>query len=113
MGQYREISQEVVPVESLPRTFQDAIDFARRLSSDIWYLWSDSLCILQDDKDDWDREFIQMHEVYRNSYCKLSATAVIDSDQGMYADRAKHKLWENEVNLNIDGLREVRDTNAG
>lgn len=105
--------KEAILVKSLPQTFQDAIDFARRLSSDIRYLWIDSLCILQDDMDDWDRESIQMHKVYKNSYCNLSASAAIDGDQGMYVDRAKHNLWENEVNLNIDGLREFRDTNPG
>lgn len=100
--------QQAILVDSLPQTFQDAINFARRLSPDIRYLWIDSLCILQDDEDDWNKESAQMHEVYRKSYCNLSATAAAsDSDQGIHAARAKDIMWEDEINLNIDGLRDT------
>jgi hypothetical protein len=35
----------------LPKTFQNAITVSRQLG--IRFLWIDSLCILQDDTDDW------------------------------------------------------------
>jgi Heterokaryon incompatibility protein (HET) len=107
--------KESILVKSLPQTFQDAIHFARRLAEDkdIRYLWIDSLCILQNDKDDWDRESVQMHQVYSNSYCNLSATAATDCDPGLYFKRDRHHLWENEINLNIEGLRGARDTRFG
>jgi hypothetical protein len=76
--------KESMLVSSLPQTFQDVIHFARLLSTDIRYIWIDSLCILQDDKVDWEVESVQMHKVYRNSYCNFSATAATDSDPGLY-----------------------------
>jgi hypothetical protein len=60
-----------VQVEKLPRTFQDAITFTRRLG--LRYLWIDSLCIIQDDSDDWAREASGMMEVYINCYVCIAA----------------------------------------
>lgn len=54
-----------IKISRLPRTFRDAIDFARKLDQDIRYIWIDSLCIIQQDVDDWLYESVQMHEVYR------------------------------------------------
>src|SRR5438034_4872980 len=48
----------------LPRTFQNAVDFARRLSPRVRYIWIDSLCIVQDDPQDWLRESVQMYHIY-------------------------------------------------
>jgi hypothetical protein len=43
-----------ITFESLPKTFQDAIQVTRGLSFE--FLWIDSLCIIQDDPKDWDVE---------------------------------------------------------
>lgn len=93
-----------IPLDSLPLTFRQAIHFARRLSPSIRYIWIDSLCIIQDDKDDWNHESVQMYSVYRNSYCNLSATAAPDSTYGMHYGRDPHHLWEDEINLNTEGI---------
>ncbi|KAH6664499.1 hypothetical protein B0J14DRAFT_438562, partial [Halenospora varia] len=47
---------------SLPRTFADAVDVCRHLG--VWYLWIISLCIVQNSKDDWQRECALMESVY-------------------------------------------------
>lgn len=39
---------------TLPRTFQDAITFTRHLGFE--FIWIDSLCIIQDDIEDWRTE---------------------------------------------------------
>jgi hypothetical protein len=104
--------KESMLVSSLPQTFQDVIHFARLLSTDIRYIWIDSLCILQDDKVDWEVESVQMHKVYRNSYCNFSATAATDSDPGLYFKRDRYQLLENEINLNVEGLRVARDNRS-
>jgi Heterokaryon incompatibility protein (HET) len=57
----------------LPKTFQDAIITALRL--EIRYLWIDSLCIIQDDKTDWDTEAARMGDIYQNSYLTIAATS--------------------------------------
>jgi hypothetical protein len=40
-----------IPLSSLPKTFLDAIVVTKALG--LRYLWIDSLCIIQDDEDDW------------------------------------------------------------
>ncbi|KAI1123839.1 hypothetical protein F5Y10DRAFT_269680 [Nemania abortiva] len=40
-----------VPWDSIPRTYQDAIEITRKPQVD--YIWIDSLCIIQDDLEDW------------------------------------------------------------
>src|SRR5271154_7113046 len=74
-----------IPLRTLPRTFRDAIDIARRLSSP--YLWIDSLCIIQDSEDDWRHESAMMGEVYRNSWCTIAAARASNSNMGCYVDR--------------------------
>ena len=59
-------------VQSLPQAFQDAIVIALKLG--IRYIWIDCLCIIQDSSKDFQAEASQMHKVYGNSYCNISAT---------------------------------------
>ncbi|KAI9767487.1 MAG: hypothetical protein M1839_004498 [Geoglossum umbratile] len=74
-----------MPVESLPKTFQEAILLTRRLG--IQYLWIDSLCIIQDDEADWEREASQMASVYGNSYLTIAASSASDSTVGCFIQR--------------------------
>lgn len=107
-----DLDEQGTPIEfqldSLPTTFRDAIEFARRLDSKVRYIWIDSLCIIQneDDNTDWRRESTLMYEVYRNSYCNISAAAAKDSTVGIHnkSERDPQLLWEDEINLNIDGI---------
>jgi hypothetical protein len=71
-----------IPFDILPKTFQDAVDFVRRLGQR--YLWIDSLCIVQDDLDDWRYHAVHMAEIYQNSYLTLAATASRNSSEGLY-----------------------------
>ena len=65
--------QTRIPVQKLPRSFIDAIEVARILR--IRYIWIDSLCIIQDDADDWEREAQKMGLIYENSQCTIAATS--------------------------------------
>jgi hypothetical protein len=82
--------QSEIAFESLPQTFQDAVTTCRRLQ--IEYIWIDSLCIIQDDPDDWLHESSLMHKVYANSLCNLAATAAENSSVGLFFDRDVSKL---------------------
>ncbi len=66
------------------KTFGEAVSFTRRLG--IPYLWIDSLCIIQDSKEDWAKEAVQMSHVYNNATVTLSAASGIDSSSGLYPD---------------------------
>ncbi|KAF8847708.1 HET-domain-containing protein [Acephala macrosclerotiorum] len=50
-----------IALHTLPKTFQDVVLVAKKLH--MRYIWIDSLCIIQDDEDDWHRESTMMHEV--------------------------------------------------
>lgn len=71
-----------IALHTLPKTFQDAILVAKKLH--MGYLWIDSLCIIQDDKDDWRRESAMMHEVYANGFCNIAATAAENGSKGLF-----------------------------
>ena len=63
-----------------PKTFQDVIVVCWRLG--IPYLWIDSLCIIQDSKDDWATQSAQMSDIYSNAIVTISADAAPDSHCG-------------------------------
>ncbi|KAK3695869.1 heterokaryon incompatibility protein-domain-containing protein [Podospora appendiculata] len=74
-----------IPVQSLNRTFQDAITAARKLG--YRYIWIDSLCILQDSREDWTREASRMALVYQNADITLSAACATSGDTGLFQSR--------------------------
>jgi hypothetical protein len=75
-----------IPWGDLPKTFQDAIIFARSL--DIDFIWIDSLCIVQDDEIDWARESAEMSSIYQNSFITIAATKSEDHDGGCFSEMA-------------------------
>lgn len=70
-----------VPIQCLNQVFQDAIYVTASLG--FKFIWIDSLCIIQDDPDDWTRESMQMHHVYQHAACNLAASDYENSDQGL------------------------------
>lgn len=60
-----------IPFTEFPKAHQDAIKLCRALG--VRYIWIDSLCIIQDDTDDWEREAAQMGSVYANAYLTVCA----------------------------------------
>lgn len=73
--------QNSLPWDKLAANFQDAIIIVRKLG--LRYLWIDSLCIIQDLREDWVRESAKMADIYRNSLVTISATASPASGHGI------------------------------
>ncbi|KAK8013498.1 hypothetical protein PG991_009091 [Apiospora marii] len=73
----------------LPRAFQDAIEVTRALR--IPYLWIDSICIIQGDEEDWNRESKRMEDVYASAYCTIAATAASNSMAGFLSGIENHQ----------------------
>lgn len=71
--------------DQAPATFRDAIVLTRCLR--IRYLWIDSLCIIQRDKEDWNRESSRMGDVYRNAYLMVAAATAADDTEGFFKPR--------------------------
>ncbi|OAL29742.1 hypothetical protein AYO20_09034 [Fonsecaea nubica] len=73
----------------MTRSFEDAIAITRYLG--LRHIWIDSLCILQDDPEDWDRELATMHAVYSNAVLTISVTGAEDGTLGCFAGRKLKK----------------------
>jgi hypothetical protein len=95
-----------MPAPALTLSFQDAIALARGIG--IYYLWIDSLCIIQDkESDDWTNESSKMAAVYSNSFLNIAATSAKNGHGGLFyrgseqpklAIRIKAKLRTGTVN---------------
>lgn len=73
-----------IPLSTLPSVYREAIDIALRLG--VSNLWIDSLCIIQDDTDDWLREAGRMFEIYRHASFNIGATGAADGDGRCFVD---------------------------
>ncbi|KAI1740242.1 hypothetical protein F4680DRAFT_458632 [Xylaria scruposa] len=76
---------ENIELEELPANFRDAIKVSRALR--VPYLWIDSLCIIQDNPDDWIEECSRMREVYNGAYCTVAATRAKYTTDGFLGSR--------------------------
>ena len=83
--------EQEIPWNSLPRTFQDAVSFTYSLG--FRYIWIDSLCILQDDVEDWRKQGSQMDLIYANSVLTLAASLGADSNAGCFRKTQHAKTW--------------------
>lgn len=88
-----ESRKQFISYNELPSTFQDAIDVTRQL--DVQYLWIDSLCIIQDDPDDWRRESGLMENVYSSAYCTISVR--VTSNNGFLRTRPARQFVKLEA----------------
>ena len=79
-----------INVADLPRTFQDAVLWVRQLG--MRYLWIDSLCICQDDKEEWARESAKMASLYSNAYLTIAADSARDDTDGFCTRAAKRQF---------------------
>lgn len=64
--------KQTIPWKHVPQAFRDAITVTRELGTR--YLWIDSLCIIQDDHDDWSEQAPEMCSIYSNALLTISAT---------------------------------------
>lgn len=72
-------------LQNMPKTFRDAISICRNL--DIPYLWIDSLCIIQDNEEDWQLQSAVMGSIYERAFFTISASSAEDSSQGLFMER--------------------------
>ena len=84
-----------ISLTALPQTFREAVIFTRYMG--IQYLWIDSLCILQDDIEDWRRESAQMGEYYSNAYATIFAERADNCHGGLFRTAADEELLRHHV----------------
>jgi len=73
-----------LPIATLPKTFRDAVSVTRALN--IRYIWIDSLCIVQDDLENWKQEAAKIASIYENSFLTFAAVDSPNSNGGLFLD---------------------------
>jgi Heterokaryon incompatibility protein (HET) len=93
---------ERIPLSSLVKTIQDAIEITRRLG--LQYLWVDALCIIQDSVEDWQKESAVMGNIYQNSVVTIQASGAKDSHMGCFIPRTAQHLAPAKLTFrSVDG----------
>ncbi|KAK0627709.1 heterokaryon incompatibility protein-domain-containing protein, partial [Immersiella caudata] len=78
--------QRNIPWDVVPVVYREAIEICWKLG--VEYIWIDSLCIIQDSKEDWVQESQKMCDIYANSY------------QEFIFMRRKTSHWDTDNELN-------------
>lgn len=90
-----------IPWAALSRVFQDAVTVCRELG--ISYLWIDSLCIVQDSKEDWETESPKMCDYYGNAEITISAGSSQDGTVPFLTERSARWMPKSFTFTNEDG----------
>ena len=91
---------------------QDTATVCRAIG--IRYLWVDAICIVQDDKEDWERESQKMSFIYQNAaatICPISSNSCLEG----FLHRTRHSVqvpFHSKVNTAIQGEFTLRYTNT-
>ena len=96
-----------IPLVGLSKTFLDAIEIAWNLGFS--WLWIDSLCIIQDDEEDWRREASLMATVYGQSGLNIAATAAPDGQTGCLFPRDSVWTQTRQIKVEVDGETRTYD----
>jgi hypothetical protein len=83
---------EEITWKGAPKTLRDAVRMTRRFK--IQYIWIDSLCIVQDDEQDWRDESVRMATIYDNAYLTLAATGSSDGSGGLFHEQKAPYKWK-------------------
>lgn len=66
------------------------------------FLWIDSMCIIQDSKNDKIKELSRMHEVYANAYVTIVAANIKDCNEGSLQPRIQ--LPDDPATVNFEAF---------
>ncbi|KAH8163492.1 hypothetical protein CIB48_g4754 [Xylaria polymorpha] len=107
----RETLQQRLARIDIARTtpvMKDAAEVCKALG--IRYLWVDAVCIIQDDKVDWEQEASQMSDVYRNSAFTICSVSSSSCSQGFLGKRSPgiNIPFRSRVNPDIVGHYTLR-----
>ncbi|KAI6086355.1 heterokaryon incompatibility protein-domain-containing protein [Hypoxylon rubiginosum] len=69
--------------DAMSPLFRDVCVFAARLG--IFLVWIDSICIVQDDLDDWRHEAVRMAGYYQSAWLTVAITSPSDKGGGLHA----------------------------
>jgi hypothetical protein len=70
--------KEAIDFSTLSETFKDAIRVCNKLQ--IQYIWIDSLCIIQNDPEDWKVEAAKMGNIYKDAFITIAGVSSSSGD---------------------------------
>ncbi|KAE9362628.1 HET-domain-containing protein, partial [Stipitochalara longipes BDJ] len=94
-----------IEFSKLPKSFKDALIITRGL--DIPYIWIDSLCIIQDSREDWETESAQMGLIYSHAWCTIAASSAKSCHDGIHLF-PQTRTYTFDIILDGDQGRRVR-----
>ncbi|KAI1371248.1 HET-domain-containing protein [Hypoxylon crocopeplum] len=97
---------EGISLTDLTRTFVDTILIAKKLQ--VPFVWIDSLCIIQNSREDWEAEAAQMADVYSNAHVTLAASASSDGTQGCRIPNSGQEAVWPYVDIPVIGSRKQK-----
>ncbi|KAM0226788.1 hypothetical protein ACHAP5_012317 [Fusarium lateritium] len=74
----------------LPKTYRDALFVTAALGKR--YIWIDSLCIIQDDEDDWKSQSSVMGQIYKNTACNIAGLWAENGSDGLFVPKEEPTL---------------------
>lgn len=89
--------KRTITVTELPKNFQDAISVARKLG--VEYMWIDSMCIIQDSREDWLQQSAHMCSIYKYALCNIAATGFMDGETGLFTLRTPNLVMPHMITL--------------
>ncbi|KAI0138440.1 heterokaryon incompatibility protein-domain-containing protein, partial [Pestalotiopsis sp. NC0098] len=104
--------QEGFSWTDLPQTFKEAAQITQNLG--FRFIWIDTLCIIQDNEEDWEEQSTLMASIYGNATLVLAASAAKSTEDGFLMTKndspteARLKLARNEHHQSIDRYLRIR-----
>jgi Heterokaryon incompatibility protein (HET) len=108
--------EQGIDYSDLPPMYQDAITIARALN--VQYVWIDSLCIIQHDKndpldkengEDWKKEAERMEQVFRYAYVTIAASCASSPAEHFLKRRSERQCVTMKANNAFYYLCDVID----
>ncbi|KAI5861309.1 HET-domain-containing protein [Durotheca rogersii] len=97
------------PEETSP-VMRDAVEVCRAL--DIRYLWVDAVCIVQDDRVDWERESAEMTNIYRGACLTICTPTSTSCREGFLERRVLTVNFRSKIDRSVVGSYTIRSCGA-
>ncbi|KAJ4346707.1 uncharacterized protein N0V89_010639 [Didymosphaeria variabile] len=107
-SRYEEFKRSI-PIKDLPYTIKDAIRAVYDMGGR--YLWVDSMCIVQDDSEDWKREAATMCDVYQHALLTIVALGASGANEGLFSRREPRSVQNCDVESELKPTEYISLTN--
>lgn len=87
----------------LPTLFRDAVLLTQALGCH--HLWIDSLCIIQDDEQDWIEQSASMSDIYSSGYVNIAAAAATSPSATLFHKRQQFIGFDDNCELEFGETR--------